>query len=444
MGKPLSETPLPATVSGTEVPPIRGVRSTLARGMIGGLLIAGAAVLCVWSYFHSQASFHWQAAERALELQDAEAACDHLEHCLLWWNGRYDVRFQAARAARLAGRLDQAEEHLTYCERLAGSAPEERLLRERSLLQVQQGDLAGHLERLAPQGPSDPTLSVEVLEALAHGFGESLYDVSALVCLDRLFGLEPAHVRGRLLAGEIYTRLTFHEQAEQQFEKAVAQAPRALGPRQHLAVALLDVGKVREAAVQIDVLLSLFPEHPEGLYARARQFVYRGRVEDAKADLDRVLTNYPGHVPALLERGRLEYRHGDPRKSLKWFGEATQIQPGSLEAWQGLAKAHDVLKNVAEAKKCWDTVEDLKRRLGEMSRLDVQINQLKSRGTAMPLALAEICEQVHLPAKAASWRWQALHAEPQNRAARLAQAQYFEAIGQPHRAARQRVVAGPP
>ena len=92
-------------------------------------MVAAAAGAVWWSYHYSEARRHWNQAQLALKDENPELAREHLAQCLrCWWNDRGDVRFLAAKAARRAGLLDEAEEHLSACENLpAGSVSRESL-----------------------------------------------------------------------------------------------------------------------------------------------------------------------------------------------------------------------------------------------------------------------------------------------------------------------------
>ena len=82
------------------------------------------------------------------------------------------------------------------------------------------------------------------------------------------------------------------------------------------------------------------------------------------------------------------------------------------------------------------------RELGEITRLEVQLVQEKPRGIAEPMELASRYERLHLSAKAVGWRFRVLQFAPQHQPTHLALAEFFEGSGQPHRAARHRVLAG--
>jgi tetratricopeptide (TPR) repeat protein len=416
--------------------------SHVTRRLLEAMIVIASAVETWWSYHYCMARQHWRQAEAAVESQDAETARQHMAECLRWWSGRFDVRLLAAKIARHTGQLEEAEEHLTYCEGVSGrGSQEEDVLRERALLQVQQGDLPGYLESLAPHGIDDRTLPADVLEALAMGYQKTFDGTGALYCLQRLLELDPNHVRGRVLAGEIYMQTRLYEEAEEQFARAVDQLPHALAPRRNLAECLLELGKVRQAAAHLELLRHGFPDDAGVLYAHAKVLVYRAQIDEAKLVLDQLLARQPRHELALVERGQLEFRHGDPNKALAWLEVAAAVDSSNVEAWEGLGNCYESLAQPEQANKCHEEATRLLRELGEVTRMEMQFMRGNPRSRAL-LELAVRCERLGLPTRAAGCLLRGVQMDPQHRPTRLALAEFYGRNGQPHLAARQCALAG--
>jgi predicted Zn-dependent protease len=442
MSQPISEKPQDGAAA-SSAPEHASARSlsvvVLARLVLGGAIVAAASSAVVWSYHYSEARHHWQQARIAFDQHDPEAARQHLAHCLRRWGADFDVRFAAAQAARLSRRLDDAEEHLTVCERPGPDVRQDTsVLRERALLQVQQGDFVGYLEQVAPRGPDDPTLPADVLEAVAHGYAATFYDNDALRALRRLLEHDPEHGRALVLAGELQMQATQYEDAAEYLAGAVRCAPHARLPRLRLAECLLEMGKPREAATHLEFLRSRHADDADVLLMQARLNIYRGQLDEAKGVLGQILTTNPKHVQALLERGQVEFRHGDPRTALVWLEVAAALHPGKLEVWQALAHCHDALAQREQASKFREAGDRLSRELGEMSRLELQQMQ---QGVDFPRKMARHCERVQLLAKAAAWWIKVLQVDPDDRGAHQALADYHEGSGQPHLAKRHRALA---
>jgi predicted Zn-dependent protease len=82
------------------------------------LVVAAGAGIGVWQY----ALYQWRAAELAVKEDRPAEAQDRLKFCLRVWPRSPDVHLLAARAARLAGDLSDAETHLNRCIELQGVA----------------------------------------------------------------------------------------------------------------------------------------------------------------------------------------------------------------------------------------------------------------------------------------------------------------------------------
>src|SRR5438093_9430678 len=77
-----------------------------------------------WWHGQRQLQHHLQAAQAALERHDCWRAREELQPCLTAWGERLEVRLLAARAARLADAIDEAEGHLAACEQMIDTEPD--------------------------------------------------------------------------------------------------------------------------------------------------------------------------------------------------------------------------------------------------------------------------------------------------------------------------------
>jgi tetratricopeptide (TPR) repeat protein len=405
----------------------------------GAALAAAAGIAAWWSFQYAQDRHHWRAAQLALASQDADLARAHLTHCLAHHGDSLEVRLLAAKAARLAGDYDAAEEHLAICETQVVPASAE-VKEERALLQVQEGDISGldYLKSIADGREPPPAL----LEALAYGMEATLFFDAAAECLQRLLQQEPDNPRARLLAGSIMLRKRYPSLALQEFEAAVRLLPNALTPRLRLAECLLDLGEPREAAAHLEVLEKQHADAPERLLVQARAAEYRAQPQRAREILNKLLAAQPAHVDALVAMGQLEYRDGEARQALPWLRRAIARHPDQAEAWECLARCYAALGESIEEKRCRAEFDRVTRALGEIRRLTVRVMQEKIDDIGLRIELAERYERLHEPGKAIQWRMCTLHLNPRHAATHGALADLFAETGQPHRAARHRALAG--
>jgi tetratricopeptide (TPR) repeat protein len=413
----------------------------LARGAVALIAVLVAAVVAWWSYHLARTRAHWQQALVTLEQQDFPRSHACLAPCVAWWRDDLEVRLRAASAARLAQQYDEAEALLAFCEQRADTT-RDAVRRERALLQVEQGDFQGHLEFLAPRGPRDPKLSAETLDALAHGLAHTFFTSTALECLGRLLDQDPDHVRGNLLAGDIHTQMKYPEQAVPHFERAVQRLPHVVAPRLRLAECLLMLGQTQQAAGHLRFLRDNCPDEPAVGMARARLHVYRAELEEAKRLLDEVLARHADDVDALVERGTVEFHHGDPQRALSWLERAVAINPDRLEAWSMLANCHEALGRTEPKQRCQDQVARINREVGEALRRSLTVIQERPTNLELRADVADCWERLHEPDKAIGWRFCVLQVDAGHRPTHMALARLLQAQGQPHRAARHRALAG--
>src|SRR6516225_6519517 len=103
------------------------------------LLLLPAGAGAYWVGLHFWGSYHYRAAEQALERRDFAEAAGHLKKCLDASPDNLAWRLAAARTARRQGDYAVALDHLSIYQQKGG--PAEALARERKLLEAQKDDL---------------------------------------------------------------------------------------------------------------------------------------------------------------------------------------------------------------------------------------------------------------------------------------------------------------
>ena len=402
------------------------------------LLLLGASAW--WGIRYWLLARHWQAAQAALDDNDAQRAYEELRPCLAAWFERSDVLLVGARAARLAGRLDDAEAHLAACERLASTNHDVRF--ERLLLQLRQGDLLSNTETVRRLLASSDARQTVLLLAIAEGLLEIRQMEQAAPYLAKAERDAPNSGAVWMLNAELNMRLNNALGARPFLDKAVAQSPRALLPRLRLAQCLLQLGEAREAAGHLDLLERDGFCNAEVLWALARCRIYRGELGTARDVLDRMLLAFPRHVDALIERSRLEFRTGNAVSARSWLRRALEINPDAVLAWQVRAACHAAAQEEDQARTC--RVE-VKRLEFEFGRAQIRVERIAASATLRADELADTGEcwlRLHNYDEAQRYLVLALQVEPRHPAAHRNLAKLFEETEQPHRAARHRDLTG--
>src|SRR5262245_9734734 len=145
------------------------------------LVVLVAAGFNIWAYLE------YRAAQEASARYDFAASQDYFERCLQIWFLSPQVHLAAARAARRAGNLKEAETHLL--ESGASAGHNAKLDLELKLLRIQQGGaIDQELVRLLDQDSLDAVVILEVLTpAYIHAYQLS----SAMECTRRWLEIEP-------------------------------------------------------------------------------------------------------------------------------------------------------------------------------------------------------------------------------------------------------------
>ena len=120
---------------------------------------------------------------------------------------------------------------------------------------------------------------------------------AALVLLNRAVTEHPKDARAILELGNLFTRLSRHEEAEVQFEKARELAGNEIGPDHRVALAQAKSrnGKDDEALAHLDCVLSEFPDFPPALRAKATLFQTLGKFEESRELFDLVSSFEPNN-----------------------------------------------------------------------------------------------------------------------------------------------------
>ena len=99
----------------------------------------------------------------------------------------------------------------------------------------------------------------------------------------------------------------------------------------NLGIALMELGRLREAEVQLRHSLLALPLQPEPGVRLGRLLAMRGCVTEARAAFTAVLRQHPQHVPALAGLATLAEAVGEAETALALLERAAAIAPAELE-----------------------------------------------------------------------------------------------------------------
>lgn len=344
-----------------------GRRRRLLLGILASLLLlAGGAYAAAP---HLRAWYHFRAGQRALERRAFAEARDHAAICLAVWPHGTRTHLLAARAARGAGLLEEARQHLDACP----STPEvlEELQLERLLLQAQRGGLASVekllLEEVELEHPQTPAI-LDVLTwqwMRRHRLGE------VRQALDVWQRYQPDEAEILVRRGWTAERLDQNAEALNDYRQALALAPNRDAVRLRLGELLVSHHYGDEAAEQFEQLLRKQPDDPAVQLGLARARVQQARFEEAEQLLDELLVRQPNLAAALGERGRLALTHGQVERAETWLRRAAAAAPHDYEILYSLIQCLRRQQKQAEVEEYavrLDRLDDDRRRMRELMK----------------------------------------------------------------------------
>jgi Tfp pilus assembly protein PilF len=386
--------------------------------------------------WYGYAEYHRRAADRALARYEFDEAQEHLAACLRVRPRSAPLLLQMARAARRAGRYEQAAEHLEACQQLEGVTPENAL--EGTLLRTEWGEVADTEALLQGEVDRDAPATLQILEALAQGYVRTYRLGNAMHCLDRLLERDPGNVRARIGRGSLRQSAGNDAGAEADFRRAVEVQPDHVGARCRLGEFLLRHTQAEEALLQYEhVRPRPGGDRPEVLLGLARSHQQLGATDTARGVLDDLLARYPHDGDALVERGKLALESESPAAAEGWLRRAVADHPFSAQANYLLAQSLRRQGKDGEAREyeaAQERIESDRKRLAETV---VRVGKAPS-DPAPRREAGLICLRNGKEREGQRWLLSALAQAPQDGPTHAALADYYERAGKPDLAAKHR------
>ncbi len=375
---------------------------------------------------------HFRAAVAAHQRRDFGAALDQLAPYLAAYPDSGRAHFLAARAARRAGRLDEADTHLEACRRLDYPADDMDL--ERALLMVRRGQRVNedYLRRRIEQDDGDALL---VLEVLIDDYLRNYRLLDALWALNQYLARKPDEVEVLIGRAFVWEKIYAFGNAEHDYRRALEIDPDNDRGRCRFADLLLTRrGSPEEAATEYERLCRRDADNPAYRLGLARCRRQAGRLDEGRELLRALLDRDPHYPGALAEMGRVAADEGRTAEAIDWLHKATADAPWDRQAYAILLNCLRLAGRAQEERDCRQTLDRLD---ADLKRLDDLTRQALSR----PFDPSLRCEIgvlfLHHGEEAEGLRWLALALEqdPKHEAAHRALAEHFEARGQPELAA---------
>lgn len=296
------------------------------------LLLCGVAMMAA---VQVRAWNRYRAAQTSLSRYHFAEARNHLAIPLRTWPNSWRVHLLAARAARLDGDSEEAQQHLSFCQKKYPNEAESLL--EWALLRAQGGELATVEEYLHNELHRGSELTPLIQEALIEGYTRTYRIGLALSGVEDWLRRQPDDTQALFLQGCIWQQVQRPLMALQSYRRAVELDPQRDDARWRLSQCLVKLGFSEEANPHLEYLHRHHPENREMTVELARCLVAQGQSSEAQKLLDTVLADQPDCEIALRERGRLALNTDEIGAAEQWLRQALQLNPNDPQVLQLLS-----------------------------------------------------------------------------------------------------------
>jgi tetratricopeptide (TPR) repeat protein len=361
---------------------------------------------------------------------------------------------KAAREARRAGKLDEAEKRLKEYDALKGDPEAARL--EWLLLRAQRGETAAQkaLHDILKKKGTDPGL---VCEALARGYAADYRYDEAFSALGKWLEREPKSADALSLRGQLRSArampdskgwgwgmmgMVDPEGAEADYRRVLELQPDNRDAQLGLAEVLTETQRYKEAADLFKRLHEGRKDDPLPALGLARCRFNLGEIEEAEKLLDALLDRRQKPGDALLaERARIALALGQPEKGEALSRKALAANPHNQLAAYQLAIALSQLGKTREAKEQTDRNKRTEKAVERLGELLPQV--VKSPEDAKPrYEVGVVFAHLGQDDEAVRWWKGAVREKPDYAPAHRALADYYEKAGQKALAEQHRKLAG--
>lgn len=419
--------------------PVKLLAGMRHRPVLSSLVAAALAAGAYLAWWQATAWRHYFEACRAGDHGDFAAAWEALQPCLAAWPGSASTHLLAARTARRAGNLQDAQAHLARAQQLA--APAEDIILERYLLRAMSGELPEVEPKLLAFLEKEHPDSLLILETLTQQRMNDFRLEEARKLLERWLALKPDDPEANNRLGWIDERLNNNAAAIVHYQKSLELAPeldRRDGDtvRLRLAELLLDQGQPRDAELHLQILRERQPDNPAVALAEIRHRSLMGDSEEAAVLLEKLMRGRPPNARLLLERARLYMGSAETARAEPLLRQAVALSPRDRQIVYLLGQCLKILKKT-EAEVYEARFKEI--RADEKKMRELMQELLRSPKDAwLHYQIGEIFLRNGFGRDGERSLLTAVRYDPEHKLAHRALAAHYEKTGQPELAVRHR------
>jgi tetratricopeptide (TPR) repeat protein len=393
---------------------------------IVGLVLAigaGASVAGVWLW----ASYQLRLGRSALERYHTAEAVPHLQATLSIWPRDPESLLLAARAARRAGSLDEADHFLDRYQDVRGD--DENLLLERVFVRAERGDperVRNYTQALIEQNhPATPL----IFEALARGYLRGYQPNKAEILLHDWLQRQPDNPQALLLEGQVRESQLRQSDALKSYRAALEADATFDEARLRLCETLMQLGSTEEALPHLEYLRQRIPNNPMVQVYLARIAERGGRGEEAEQMLDEVLACRPNFAPALAERGKLAWRAGHAVDAEKWLRQAVGREPGDFQARYHLYLSLEKNGKLDEAQKEQEQLRRMEKDMADIQAIVAGKMEQNPHNADLHYQIGTISLRAGAVEEGLRWLHSALKEDPRHQPTHQALMEHYQRIG---------------
>ncbi len=419
----------------------RGLTSPVRFARRRPLLAAAVAAVALAAAGLGGAAYarhQWRAAQDALAAGRAPEARSRLAVCLWVWPRDLQAHLLAARAARMCGDRQSAEDHLNRCLKLHGGATEEVQL-EFLLLRAQTGDLDEVAPTLVDAVEKGHPQSPLILETLSHAYLRLLRYQRAYACLSRWMEICPDEPKAYQWRGWVLERLNQPKSAYEDYTRALAINPDLRVVRLRVAEMLLDDKRAPEAIPHLEQLYKQEPDNPEVQARLGMCRFYENRPAEARRLMAAAAVHMPKDAALLITLAKLDLQEGRAAEAEARLRQVLAADRSDSEAWYNLSSALQFQGRSSESALA---MKEYQRSKEEVDRANKLLQEVADSPKATAKDYAEIGELLlRLGGRdrlGLYWLGKALERDPDCAPAHAALAAYYDKQGDAEKAAAHR------
>ncbi len=407
------------------------------------ILMAVVFALGLVGYFGGRqvwAEYHLGEAREELDRSHPQAAYTHLERVLGVRPDSPEAHRLAARAARQAGDLQSARDHLQHAQRL-DDPPSDATLLEWSMLQAETGELNKVERFLRGKVDAGHPESRYISEALARGYLSSLRLHETLAAVREWTRLAPNDPAAYSVRGQLWVQVKVFSRAVDDFNEAVRLDPTRDRDRLALALSLIEVNRYPDSIPHLERLRETKPDTPDLDVYLALALVRVGRGDESLQLLDHALARNPNNVVALSGHARIDLERGRDVEAERYARRVLERKPHDRIAVHVLYQSLVGQGREEEAKATKTRLLELDDLLIRQYDLANRLIPQKPDDPELQYQLGEVFLSLGDPIQAESWWLTVVRRNPSFTKAHQALAKLYEATARPERAAEHRRAA---